>query len=112
MEKKVDFTRDVIMIGVVEKGGTFTDDNGKSIDYHNFLFYFCEPLPDDNFSDNVVSTYGAIPFELKIKVKDLNRIFGVKDFAIDFDSESWVGDTYNIVYGRDGVTSISRNMIY
>lgn len=110
-EKKLDFTRDVIMIGAVEKGGTFRDENGREVDYHYFLFYFCEPLPDDNFADNVLSTYGSVPFELKIKEKDLNRIFGVKDFALEFDFESCVGDTYNITYGRDGVTSIMRNLI-
>lgn len=112
MEKKVDFTRDVIMIGVVEKAGSFADDNGKSIDYHNFLFYFCEPLPVDNFSENILSTYGAIGFELKIKAKDCSRIFGVKDFGSEFDPDTWIGDSYNITYGREGVTSISRNLIY
>lgn len=111
MEKKVDFTRDVIMLAVVEKAGTFAD-AGRSVDYHNFVFTFCEPIPSYGADgDNVVTAAGAVPFEVKIKARDCNRIFNVKDFAVDFDPDTWIGDTYSITYDHTGPVLIARNLL-
>lgn len=106
-EKKVDFTRDVIMLSCIEKAGNFTDDKGRSIDYHNFIFNFCEPIGNRD-GDNVVNSSGAVPFELKIKAKEINRIFGIKDFYAAFN-DSWIGDSFDITYNREGVESIYKS---
>lgn len=106
MEKKVDFTRDVIMLSCIEKAGNFKDDKGRDVDYHNFVFNFCEPIPCSP-GDNVVNFSGAVPFELKIKEKDINRIFGINDFYAAFN-DGWIGDAFDITYTHDGVVSILK----
>lgn len=106
MEKKVDFTRDVIMLSCIEKAGNFKDDKGRDVDYHNFVFNFCEPIPCSP-GDNVVNYSGAVPFELKIKAKEINQIFGTNNFGYDF-SDDWIGDSFDITYNREGVESIHK----
>lgn len=106
-EKKVDFTRDVIMLSCIEKAGNFKDDKGRDVDYHNFVFNFCEPIPCSP-GDNVVNFSGAVPFELKIKAKEINQIFGIRDFYSAFNDD-WIGDVFNISYGREGVISIVKS---
>lgn len=107
MEKKVDFSRDVIMLSCIEKAGSFKNDKGNSVDYHNFIFNFCEPI-GIAIGDNIVNSCGAVPFELKINAKSIDRIFGTNNFGYDF-SEDWIGDSFDIIYNREGVESIHKS---
>lgn len=105
-EKKVDFSRDVIMLSCIEKAGTFKNEKGVDVDYHNFVFNFCEPICNA-YGDNIVNSCGAVPFELKINAKSIDRVFGTNNFGYDF-SEDWIGDSFDISYNREGVQSICK----
>lgn len=94
-----------IFLGLLEKAGEFTDDNGKNVPFHNVLVSVAD-VPETN--SYTLKCYGFEAVVLKIKFENILSVFGFDDFA-EFIPTDWIGKQIDIRYDKKGnVKSIVR----
>ena len=92
-------------LGLQEKKGSFTDDNGKLVNYHNMEVSVADiPIT----SSNTVNVYGLEAVVLKVKADNAAAVFGFNDWYSGFNPAQWINKPIDIRFDRKGNLSSIR----
>mgnify|MGYP001097354606 CR=1 FL=1 len=88
-----------LFLGAVENAGTFPNEKGEEVAFHNFLLDIA--LKDREVNSNTVSSKSKLKDQRKVKAADISGIFGVEiTTAAQLDEKKF--QNCRVIWDRSG----------